>query len=353
MAHRNGTIAYFAPQSVLDDYRAGVLSDLLLRCSAVLVGAIGVAALAGRMIAGRTLARLHRITETARELSERDLNRRLALEGPQDELKELGDTFDGMLARLQAAFDSQRRFAANASHELRTPLAIQRAAVEVPLATGRVPAHLVPAMRRVLDACRRSERLIDGLLLLASGERGPVEKQPVDLARVARRAARTVAADGREDLEVRLELRPAVVEGDPVLLEHLVRNVLDNAVRYNVPGGTAEVTARPAAGGAEIVVTNTGPVVPEEQAARLFVPFHRGNGQRLSGDGGSGLGLSIVRAIAGAHGGTAAAVPRPEGGLTVTIFLPGPAVSRPHRGDPSWAARTRGASTSEGPYQVR
>ncbi|AQZ63316.1 two-component sensor (kinase) [[Actinomadura] parvosata subsp. kistnae] len=313
-------IAAFAPQSVLDRYRAQVLYDLLLRCSAVLAGAIAVAALAGRLIAGRTLSRLHRITETARELSERDLNRRLALDGPQDELKELGDTFDGMLARLQAAFDSQRRFAANASHELRTPLAIQRMAVEVPLATGQVPDHLVPAMHRVLEACARSERLIEGLLLLASSERGLSERRPVELPEVVRRAAGTLPADWRGRVDVRV--RPAVVEGDPVLLEHLVRNLLDNAVRYNVPGGTVEVTAGPRPDGAEVVVSNTGPVVAEERAERLFLPFERGNGRRLARDGGTGLGLSIVRAIADAHHGTASAVPRAGGGLTVTVVLP-------------------------------
>ncbi|MCG5220384.1 ATP-binding protein [Streptosporangium sp. KLBMP 9127] len=310
----------FASTEALDDYRAAVLSDMLLQSSLVLVGAIGLAVLAGRVIAGRTLARLHHITATARELSERDLNRRLALDGPQDELKELGDTFDAMLGRLQDAFDSQRRFAANASHELRTPLAIQRAAVEVPLTTGQVPAHLLPAMNRVLDASQRSERLIAGLLLLACGERGLAETRPVTLSQVVRQACEMLPDD--HDVDVRLRLGPGQVDGDPVLLEHLVRNLLDNAVRYNVPGGRVAVTTGTGPSGTEVTVTNTGPRMAADQTAGLFLPFHRGNGQRLSRADGSGLGLSIVRSIADAHRATATAIPGPDGGLVVTVTFP-------------------------------
>ena len=316
----------YAPKTVIDRYRTEVLADLLLRSSAVLLGAIGLAALAGRFIARRTLARLHRITETARKLSERDLNQRLALEGPRDELKELGDTFDGMLTRLQTAFDSQRNFAANASHELRTPLAIQRAAVEVPLATGQVPPHLMPMLSRVLDANHRSERLIEGLLLLAFSGRDLSQARTVDLVDVVRRARGMQAGD--EDLDIRLELSPALVHGDSFLLEHLVRNLLDNAIRYNVPHGTVEVTTTARSGATELVVSNTGAPLTNEQAGRLFLPFHRGNGQRLSRDGGTGLGLSIVQSIADAHGGTARAVPRPGGGLTVTVLFPEPEATR-------------------------
>src|SRR5690606_25180280 len=171
----------------VQDYRAAVLRDLLLRSGAGLVAVTVLAAFAGWLVAGRLLRRLHRVTETARRLSERDLDRRLALTGPADEFRELGDTFDGMLERLQHAFESQRRFVANASHELRTPLAVQRAAVEIPLAQGRVPAELEPNLRRVLESAEQSERLIAGLLLLARSDRGVEAAEPVDLAGPARR----------------------------------------------------------------------------------------------------------------------------------------------------------------------
>jgi signal transduction histidine kinase len=313
--------------TALDEYRAGVLSDLLVRSAMVLVGAVILAVVAGWLIAGRALRRLHRITDTARDLSEHDLGRRLALSGPQDELKDLGDTFDGMLDRLQAAFDSQRRFAANASHELRTPLAVQRAAIEVPLVTGQVPAHLLPAIHRVLQATERSERLIEGLLLLARSEQGTVRRLPVDLAVVAKEVCEMVTERAEtRGVEVRTRLTHVEIDGDPVLLEHLVRNLVDNAVRYNEPGGWVAVGTRRRAGAAEVVVTNTGPQVNGEEADRLFLPFHRSQGQRLHRhDEGAGLGLSIVRSIAAAHGGTVTAHPRPEGGLTITVrFTPMP-----------------------------
>ncbi|WP_067185185.1 sensor histidine kinase [Microtetraspora niveoalba] len=312
-----------SPSRLLGEYRDAVLSDLVLRSAVALLIVVVLAALAGRLIAGRALARLHRVTETARHLSEHDLSRRLALSGPHDELKDLGDTFDGMLARLQAAFDSQRRFAANASHELRTPLAIQRAAVEVPLTTGQVPPHLLPAMRRVLDAAERSEHLIESLLLLARGDRGLDETRPADLAQAAREAADTLA-DLAHSHGVRLSTRlgPAPLDGDPVLLNHLARNLIDNAIRYNTDGGRVEVVTAAVGAHVTITVRNTGPRVDADTAAELFTPFRRGDGPRLRHAAGSGLGLSIVRSIATAHGGTAAAVARPGGGLVVTVTLP-------------------------------
>ncbi|MFI7538599.1 sensor histidine kinase [Streptosporangium sp. NPDC049376] len=318
-----GQIVQVSPFRLLGEYRDAVLSDLVLRSAVALLIVVALAALAGRLIAGRALARLHRVTETARHLSEHDLGRRLALSGPHDELKDLGDTFDAMLARLQAAFDSQRRFAANASHELRTPLAIQRAAVEVPLTTGQVPPHLLPAMRRVLDAAERSEHLIESLLLLARSDRGLDETQPADLARSAQEAADTLADLARShDVRLVPRLGPAPLDGDPVLLNHLTRNLLDNAVRYNTPGGWVEVVTRRIGGHAEVIITNTGLEITTDKTEELFAAFHRGDGQRLRHTAGSGLGLSIVRSIATAHRGTATAVPRPGGGLTVTVTLP-------------------------------
>lgn len=326
------------PLTVLvDDYQDGVLSDLLFNSVLILVGVTLMAALAGWVIAGGPLRRLHRVTETARTLSERDLHSRLDLSGPDDEFRELGDTFDGMLSRLERAFDSQRRFVANASHELRTPLSVQRAALEVPLAQDRVPEELRPTFRRALDSVGRSEALISGLLLLARSDRGLAETREVDLAEVVGDVtAQYASAAEEEGVDLRVDVESARVEGDPVLLEQLVRNLVENAIRYNVPDGRVEVRVRTAAGrtaaGRTVLkVTNTGAVVdgPRTGASRtgdadvLFEPFHRGDAARLHRDRpGSGLGLSIVRSIATAHGAKATARARPEGGLVVTVGFP-------------------------------
>ncbi|MEE2045066.1 ATP-binding protein [Nocardiopsis tropica] len=308
---------------VVADYRSAVLSDMVLNSVLVLAGVTALAALAGWLIAGRPMRRLHRVTETARTLSERDLHSRLALTGPDDEFRELGDTFDGMLARLEGAFESQRRFVANASHELRTPLAVQRAALEVPLAQDRVPDDLRPAFTRVLDSVGRSEDLITGLLLLARSDRGLTRTETVDLAETAREAAGLQEeAAGAAGVELHVDTEPAEVAGDPVLLAHLVRNLVDNAVRYNAPGGWVRVRVRTAAGRTVLKVTNTGPEVGSADV--LFEPFHRGDAARLHAErSGSGLGLSVVRSIASAHGATATARPRPGGGLVATVGFPG------------------------------
>ena len=328
----------------VQDYRAAVLRDLLLRSGAGLVAVTVLAAFAGWLVAGRLLRRLHRVTETARRLSERDLDRRLALTGPADEFRELGDTFDGMLERLQHAFESQRRFVANASHELRTPLAVQRAAVEIPLAQGRVPAELEPNLRRVLESAEQSERLIAGLLLLARSDRGVEAAEPVDLAGPARRvvAAHRGAAAER-GVRLRASAHSAVVGGDRVLLEHLVRNLVDNAVRYNTADGSVRVETAAEDGAAVVRVSNTGPEVAD--ADRLFEPFHRGaRGRERGAEDGSGLGLSIVSSIAAAHGGTASAAPREGGGLVVSVRLP---LHAPGREDPA-APQPAGARPAAG-----
>lgn len=310
--------------AVVDDYRSAVLSDMVLDSVLVLTGVTALAALAGWLIAGRPMRRLRRVTETARTLSERDLHSRLALTGPDDEFQELGDTFDGMLARLEGAFESQRRFVANASHELRTPLAVQRTALEVPLAQDRVPDDLRPAFTRVLDSVGRSEELITGLLLLARSDRGLTRTEPVDLAETAREAVdlqgEAAAAAG---VALHVDAAPAEVAGDPVLLAHLARNLVDNAVRYNTDGGWVRVRVRTAAGRTVLRVTNTGREVGDADV--LFEPFHRGDEARLHGErSGSGLGLSIVRSIAAAHGATATALPHAGGGLVVTVGFPAP-----------------------------
>jgi signal transduction histidine kinase len=308
--------------ALVDYYQDGVLSDLLLNSTLVLTGVTLLAALAGWLIAGRPMRRLHRVTETARTLSERDLHSRLGLAGPEDEFRELGDTFDAMLSRLERAFDAQRRFVANASHELRTPLSVQRAALEVPLAQGRVPDDLRPTFRRALDSVGRSEALITGLLLLARSDRGLARTEEVDLAEVARETAGLFPGEAEKaDVELRVDVESSRVDGDPVLLEHLVRNLVENAVRYNTPGGWVDVRVRTAAGRTVLKVTNTGGEVGD--ADELFEPFHRGDAARLhSTRPGSGLGLSIVRSIAAAHGADATARARPGGGLLVTVGFP-------------------------------
>ncbi|PSK90246.1 signal transduction histidine kinase [Murinocardiopsis flavida] len=329
-----GLRARAIPTEVIEDYQTGVLSDLLLRSGLGLAAVTLLAALAGWIIAGRPLRRLHQVTETARRLSERDLGSRLALEGPPDEFKELGDTFDGMLQRLQAAFEAQRRFVANASHELRTPLAVQRAAAEVPLAQGRVPEELRPALDRVVESTARSERLIAGLLLLARSDQGIAEPEPVDLADAARHAVRSCTEDAAAaGVTLRSDLGPAVVSGDRLLLEQLVGNLVDNAVRYNRPGGEVTIAAGVRGGDAVLRVRNTGQAVAE--AERLFEPFHRGGDARLHrAKAGTGLGLSIARSIATAHSGRITAAAREGGGLSVTLRLPPHTAAEPATGTP-------------------
>ncbi|MET9054871.1 sensor histidine kinase [Streptomyces rhizosphaericola] len=282
-------------------------------------GAVGV----GWWIAGRVLRPVHAMTAKARSLSERTLHERIASSGPDDELKELGETLDALLARLEKAFDSQRRFIANASHELRTPLATQRAAIQVGL-DDPSPDDLVRTRQTLLDTNRRSERLIEGLLVLARSERGLAadEREDVRFDRVvAEETARRpgARAEGPGRAAVRVDVAPCPVRGNRLLLSQLVSNLLANAATYNVPGGSVDITL---AEDGVLVVRNTGPVVSEADIAGFFEPFRRGEGRDRMGPG-SGLGLSIVRSIAVAHGGTVTAVPGPGGGgLAVTVRLP-------------------------------
>ncbi|MFB7586451.1 sensor histidine kinase [Streptomyces sp. NPDC056169] len=290
-----------------DDIRDAAGQQMLMwSCMALLVMACG-AVVVGWWTAGRVLRPVHEMTARARRLSERNLHERIAASGPDDELKELGDTIDALLGRLETAFDSQRRFIANASHELRTPLATQRAAIQVGLDDD------CEVRQVLLDTNRRSERLIDGLLLLARSERGLAEREDVPLGEVV--------AEEYEDAYV--AGGGGVVRGSRVLLGQLVRNLVANAVAYNVPGpgrGVVDVRVE----GGVLTVVNTGPVVPPDQVAGLFEPFRRGEGRDRMGPG-AGLGLSIVRSIAAAHGGTVTAVARRAedgGGLVVTVTLP-------------------------------
>ena len=298
------------------------LAGLLATTWVLLVITAIVSALLGWFAAGRVLRPLREMTDTARTISAGNLGRRLALTGPDDEFKRLGDTLDDLLARLEASFDAQRRFVANASHELRTPLTVERTLVQVALADPEADeASLRAACEELLACGREHERLLESLLTLASSERGLNDREPVDLARLAGHVLITPRPDvQRNGLALDTTLEPATLAGDPALIERLMANLVDNAVRYNRPGGRVEVRTAALNGHAVLSVTNTGPVVRPDETERMFEPFQRlGGGRAARADGHHGLGLSIVRAIAVAHDATVDAVPQPEGGLAVTV----------------------------------
>ncbi|MEU0482012.1 HAMP domain-containing sensor histidine kinase, partial [Streptosporangium sp. NPDC006013] len=301
------------------------LSGAVLRyqwtVSAIVIAVLTVVSVvAGWWLAGRMLSPLRYITATAHRLSLSNLHERIALAGPRDELTDLADTFDAMLERLERSVDSQRRFIANAAHELRTPLAVQRAAIQIGL-DDPLPGRLIPVREKLLTANRRTERLIDSLLLLAQAEHGPDSMEPVALGALIRQTVEETAADGVVmGVVITSDTRPVVVAGDPVLLGRLLTNLLQNAVRYNRPGGTVHVGLTEAG---VLTVRNTGPDVPAERIAELFQPFRRLHSRTRSADG-AGLGLSIVASIAQAHHAALAARPNPGGGLELTVRFPGP-----------------------------
>ncbi len=279
---------------------------------------IALAAILGWIFSGRTLRPVHRITAAARAASEHNLSARVALRGPHDELRELAETFDDMLGRLQAAFESQRQFIANASHELRTPLAVMRTTVDVVVDNpGSTPDDLRGMAADIRAAVDHAEHLIGALLILARNERGLTVHEEVDLATVAEDVLDTARLDDRR---VHATLEPAVISGDPVLAERLVANLVDNAVRYNAAAGDIWISTRTAAGNSQLIVANTGPVISPADVDRIFQPFQRLS-DRTSHDG-FGLGLAIVASIAAIHGGTATAQPRDGGGLSVTVTIP-------------------------------
>jgi signal transduction histidine kinase len=297
--------------------RDTTLNHLLVYSLIALAGVSIVAAFAGWLVAGRILRPVHQLTAAARAASEHNLSQRLALRGPRDELRELADTFDDMLARLDAAFASQNRFISNASHELRTPLTVMRTTVDVVLSKPAPTREELIAMgvdvRRAVD---HAEALIDTLLTLARNERGLTTHQSVDLAMLAEDALDTITVDG---LHVTAALQPAVVSGDPLLLERLVANLVDNAARHNVPDGLVSVGTAAHDGIAELRITNTGPVVPADRVDALFEPFTRLD--ERTGDG-VGLGLALVASIGRIHHASIEAAPRAGGGLDVTVRIP-------------------------------
>jgi signal transduction histidine kinase len=304
----------------IDGYRSSALRTMFVISGIALVLVGAMAGLLGWLMADRALRPVTRITATARRLEVGRMEKRINHEGPDDELKELADTFDGMLDRLASSFDSQRRFVANASHELRTPLAVQRTMVEVAMADPTASPELMRLGSHLLHTNERTERLIEGLLLLARSDRGLSSRVPVRLDQVVVSVldgARHLADDAGVTLTPRLA--PRTVPGDPELLERLVTNLVQNAIHYNSRGGsvTVEVGDHPA-----LVVVNTGPKVPPDQVNALFEPFRRLDRDRTAHRTGAGLGLSIVRSVAHAHHGGVSATPNPGGGLWVTVKLP-------------------------------
>jgi signal transduction histidine kinase len=299
----------------------------LLAQGGIALGGVGVIAIgSGWLIAGRMLRPLQRMTDTARRIAQapaadRELHERIALTGPPDELKNLADTFDLMLERLDQSFDGQRRFIANASHELRTPLTLNRALLEVAVHRRAAPPEVVQLGETLLEINTRHERLIEGLLLLTRSEAQISEPSYVDMGDIVEHV---VATNPRGTVAVHADPGEAPTRGSPVLLERLVHNLVENGVRYNVPqGGWVRVGSGTGPDGTvRVTVTNTGPVVPRYEVPTLFEPFRRLGTDRLAGSPGAGLGLSIVRAVARAHGGEVRAEPRDGGGLTVTVTLP-------------------------------
>ena len=310
--------------SIVDGHSlvVGTLPQLLGLYVVTLAVLVVIAGVLAWLVAGRMLRPLRRITDTARRITGEDLHERLALGGPADELTELGDTFDGMLARLEAAFTDQQLFAANAAHELRTPLAVMRAELDL-LVTGPEPSpdEVRDAATRLRRAVLSSERLLERLLSLARGMLGPGDREPVRLDAIARRELAAVEEAARaRGLAIRAGLSEASAYGDPGLLDELAGNLLDNAVKYNRPDGWIAVDTHTDGDRVVLEVSSSGRRIAGPDLAGLLEPFRRADRQRI-GDS-SGLGLSIVRAIVAAHGGELALRALPDGGLAVRVSLP-------------------------------
>jgi signal transduction histidine kinase len=299
--------------------RGTTLAHLLTYSLLTLAGVALLAAIAGWIVAGRILRPVRQITAAARAASEHNLSQRIALHGPRDELRELADTFDAMLERLDRAFTGQRHFIANASHELRTPLTVMRTAIDVVLAKpDPAPADFISMTAEIRQGVEHAERLIEALLILARNDHPRALTEPLDLATITEDALEGRASN---DTTITATLHEAPVTGDATLLERLVTNLLDNAERYNITGGTIAIsTSTDTAAPAVLRVVNTGPVIPADTVERLFLPFTRLD-DRTRHDG-FGLGLTLVSSIATVHDGTVEAFALPTGGLDITVSLP-------------------------------
>ncbi|MFI6792991.1 sensor histidine kinase [Nonomuraea sp. NPDC050383] len=310
------------PSSAMPQAGPGIsLPQLLMGSAVALVVLIPVALALGWFVAGRFLRPLRAITATAKSISAGDLHRRLALGEPADELTELGHTLDDLFARLQASFDAQRHFVANASHELLTPLAGLRTLLEVALADPDAGADTLRSVcQEALALGGHQERLVQALLALATSERGVTRWDTLDLAQVVEGVLATRRDQAtKKGIDLAGHLAPAVTAGDPRLVESLVANLVDNAIRHNHAGGHVEVTTQTSGTEATLTVTNSGPTVPGDQIRRLFQPFQKLAPERHGHHDGYGLGLAIVSAVTQAHHATLTTGARPEGGLSVTV----------------------------------
>jgi len=309
-------------QEIISQQHNADLARLLTISWIVLLVTTAGAAVLGWFAAGRVLRPVRNITATARTISAGNLHERLALAGPNDEFKQLGDTLDDLLGRLEASFEAQRRFVANASHELRTPLTLERTLLQVALADPNATERTLRATCEELLASQADqERLLEALLTLASSERGLERRDPVDLPALVDSALRQLTPKlDRRGISTEITLDAATALGDPALIARLIANLIDNAIDHNVDQGRVEIRTETLDGRAVLTIGNTGPPIPAAETERLFEPFQRLNGVRTHNDGHHGLGLSIVRAIAVAHDAELTATPRPTGGgLEVTV----------------------------------
>jgi signal transduction histidine kinase len=318
------------------------MHELLIR-SVIALGVTAILSAAlGWTVAGRVLRPVRQISATARQIGAGNLHDRLSLDGPDDEFRDLAATLDDLLERLDRAFESQRRFVANASHELRTPLTLDRALLERALRSPK-PTHDLwrATCERLLASSQQQDRVIEALLTLARSEAGAAPHEQFELSEVIDDLLLSPGLDiGDAGPQIQTTIGPAAVTGDRRLIERLVRNLIDNAIRYNQPSGTVDITTTTSSGDAVLVVSNTGPPVPAADVERLFQPFQRLAPNRGSRAAGTGLGLSIVKAIAEAHDASITADPLPHGGLTIQVRFPtADGIADAHPAGPPRAAR--------------
>jgi signal transduction histidine kinase len=329
-----------ALSGILDQLHAQTLTELLTQSAVALAIVTLLAAVLGWMVAGRILRPIRAVSATAQRLSAENLSERVPVSGPADELATLAQTINSMLDRIQSGIadrdrllDSQRMFVANAAHELRTPLTTMRTAIDVTLDGQPSTEELLAMAVDVGTAIEHSQRTLDGLLILARSQTGPIKQRVVDLGQLAAGIIDTFRDRAATlDITLHTDLQPAPIIGEPVLLDRMVSNLVDNAMRYNLSGGHVTLTTGVAAAHATLHVSNTGQRIEPDEADRLFEPFVRGVANRARTDNGAGLGLSIVRAVALAHHGQLFSTARPTGGMDITVRFPtAPRGSSNHR----------------------